>query len=100
MSITIHLPEDANKVLTEVARLEGKDRSTLVKEILEANFTEWRKEKAIKLYKQGEVSLRKAAKLADMHLLHFQNLLWERKIPLNWTPEDVNQEFEAIKKAP
>ena len=99
MSITVQLPETANKVLAEIARLEGKDCSTLVKEILEANFTEWRREKAIELYKQGGISLRKAAKLADTHILRFQNLLWERRVPLNWTPEDVDQEFEALKKA-
>ena len=99
MSITIQLPEAANKVLTEVAMLEKKDRSLLVKEILEAKFTEWRREKAVELYKQGDVSLRKAAKLAGIRLLRFQNLLWNRRIPLNWTPEDVDQEFEAVKKA-
>lgn len=86
--VAARLPKSLVSDIKKIEDVEQTDRSTLVKEILEANFTEWRREKALEIYKQGGVSLRKASKLAGIHLLRFQKHLWERKIPLNWTPEE------------
>jgi len=53
---------------------------------------------AIFLYKSDILSLGKAAELLNISKLEFQKALKERKIPINYTIQDVDQDVETLKK--
>ena len=58
---------------------------------------EIREELAILFYKRGRISLGKAAEFAAMHKLAFQQLLSDRRIPLNYDLDDLKQDLDTLK---
>ena len=53
---------------------------------------------AIFLYQRERLSLAQAARLAGLSRIQFQQNLAERKIPLNFGIEDLQQELDIIEK--
>ena len=54
--------------------------------------------KALEKYSKREVSLGRAAELAKIPLADFMEIAAKRKIPINYTEENLRQDFEAAKK--
>ncbi len=81
--------------LQYVAKEENADKSKVVRELL----TEAVKQKLVDLslekYAKRAVSLGKAAELARIPLADFMKLAAERKIPLNYSLESLEQDFRA-----
>ena len=51
---------------------------------------------ALEKYSKREISLGRAAELAKMPLADFMKVVAERKIPINYTKEDLNRDFESV----
>ena len=69
-------------------------RSEVVRELVEAG----KKHKAVELYKMKKVSLGLGAKLADLSLSEFIDLLKEHNIYLNLEKGDVEQALKTARK--
>jgi predicted HTH domain antitoxin len=50
------------------------------------------------LYRDGKVTLRKAAKIADVSLWEMMEIVKERKVPIQYDYEDFRADFEAALK--
>ncbi|NES25299.1 MAG: UPF0175 family protein [Symploca sp. SIO3E6] len=63
------------------------------------NFNEldWLKEIAIALFEQEHITLSRASKIANMHLLDFQQLIASRGICVHYDVEDFNQDIRNLK---
>lgn len=53
-----------------------------------------RRELAIALYREGKLPPGRAAEVAGMDRWDFQKLLVERKVPMPWTMEDLEEEIQ------
>ena len=53
---------------------------------------------AFKSYTEGQISMGKAAEVADVSIQKFLDLMKERKIPLRYDFEDIKKETEKILK--
>lgn len=53
---------------------------------------------ALELYREGRVSLGKAAEIAGLSIREFMYELRVRKIPLNYDVEELTYDLETIKK--
>jgi predicted HTH domain antitoxin len=53
---------------------------------------------AIGVYVSGEASLGQAAEVAGMTKREFQHELCVRKIPLNYSMDDLNKDLEAVRE--
>ena len=51
---------------------------------------------ALEKYSKREISLGRAAEMAKMPLADFMKVAAERKIPLNYTEENLRQDFESV----
>ena len=60
-TICLRLSKETAKKLREIANKEEKDRSTLIREILEEGLKEKNTEYSIELYKKGRITGWKAA---------------------------------------
>lgn len=69
-------------------------RSEVVRELVESG----KKTKAVELYKMKKVSLGLGAKLADVSLSEFIDLLKEHNVYLNLEKEDVEQALKTARK--
>ena len=77
-TITIILPKE----LIHVFKIRKKDLSKAVRESL-----------AVELYRDGKISLGKAAEIAKMSKWEIFELLAAKKVPLQYYPEDLEQDI-------
>jgi predicted HTH domain antitoxin len=92
-SITLRLPPHTAKKLQEIAKKEGKDRSTLIRELLQNGVKQKNTDHAVELYRTGQATAWKAAQLADVSLWAFYKLLEEKGILLQYSEHDLEQDL-------
>jgi predicted HTH domain antitoxin len=89
------VPEEMEQQLAEFMRVEGVDKSTAVRKILERGISEWRVERALKLLGEGKITFARAAELAGVSLWELADLVRERKIGwVRLTPREIEREFK------
>ena len=76
------------------SKVLNEKKSEVVRELVEAG----KKHKAVELYKMKKVSLGLGAKLADLSLSEFIDLLKEHNAYLNLEKEDVKQALATARK--
>jgi predicted HTH domain antitoxin len=94
-TITLRLPPQTAKKLREIAKKEGKDRSTLIRELLENGVKEKSVEQAVELYRTGQATAWKAAQLAGVSLWAFYKILEENGIIIQYSEHDLEQDLKA-----
>jgi len=53
---------------------------------------------SIELYREGLVSIGKAAEIAGVSIWEMQDILAKQKIPLHYYPEDLQNDIKTLKK--
>ena len=95
---TVRLPEKIIKTLDEKAREEGLDRTTVLRKLLEESIKRWKIEKAANMYKQGKVSLSKAAKIAELPVDETMEELARRGVKSDLTLEEYKESLATALK--
>lgn len=86
---TIRLPKNLLRAITRWARLEKVDESTAIRQLLAVGVEEF----AIKLYKDGKMTLNEVAELADLSLREMIDILASHGVRGNIT---LDQQKKAI----
>ena len=94
-TITLRLPPQTAKKLKEIAKKEGKDRSTLIRELLENGVKEKSVEQAVELYRTGQVTAWKAAQLAGVSLWAFYKILEQKGVIIQYSEHDLEQDLKT-----
>jgi predicted HTH domain antitoxin len=94
-TISLRLPRETVKKLRELADKEGKDRSTLIRELLEHGVKEKSLELAVELYRIGQVTGWKAAQLAGVSLWNFYKILSEKGVLIQYSEHDLEEDLKA-----
>jgi len=94
-TISLRLPRETIKKLREIANKEGKDRSALIREILEQGIKEKDTDYAIELYRKGQITGWRAAQLASVSLWNFYNILSEKGILIQYSEHDLEEDLKA-----
>lgn len=76
-TISTRVPEELETELEAYLEAERLDRSTAVRKLLAEGLEEWRIEQALERFTEGDVSLSKAAELADLSVWEFTRLVEE-----------------------
>jgi len=76
-TISTRVPDDLEAELEAYLEAERLDRSTAVRKLLAEGLKEWRTERALEQFTDGELSLSKAAELADRSVWEFTRLVEE-----------------------
>ncbi|WP_050032899.1 hypothetical protein [Halorubrum halophilum] len=74
-TISTRVPEDLEAELEAYLESERLDRSTAVRKLLSEGLEAWRTERALERFADGDVSLIKAAELADRSVWEFADLV-------------------------
>ncbi len=98
MSYTISTRLDKKEIIEieSFAKQEDLDKSTFVKKLLHKSLEEYKVERAFKLYKEGKVSLRKAAVLAEKSLWEMLELMKKYDVYLNYDVEEFERDLKNI----
>lgn len=94
-TISLRLPRETIKKLRELADKEGKDRSALIREILEHGVKEKNIDHAVELYRRGQITSWKAAQLAGVSLWNLYKILAERGVLIQYSEHDLEEDLKA-----
>lgn len=94
-SVSIRLRDKDLKFLEKMAREERRNRSEVARELIDKG----RIFDTLKKYKEGTLSIEKAAKELDKSVGGFMNLLTELGIRSPVSYEDYKEGIEALKRA-
>jgi predicted HTH domain antitoxin len=92
--MTIGIEEKEYNIIEELSKLEGEEKSRVLKELMELG----RIMLAIRRYEEGKFSLGKAAEIAGKALSEFLDLLSEFGIKSRISYEDYLEGFEHLKE--
>lgn len=96
--IAARFPRTSVEELERIASEEQVDRSTIIVRALQRYIKEWKLEKALALYREGKVTLWKAAGIAGVSIWEMMDVIKERRIPMQYAFEDFKEDFEAALK--
>ncbi|MCS7114434.1 MAG: UPF0175 family protein [Candidatus Bathyarchaeota archaeon] len=98
--LAVRIPEEIEKEIQEVIEREGLDKATVVRTLLELGISEWRKQTALELLRNGKVTFAKAAEMAKLSLWEFADLVKQRNIEwVRYSPEEIEKEFKEASAA-
>jgi predicted HTH domain antitoxin len=95
--INLRLPRGTLERIDEIARSERKDRSTLIREILEDGLQVRRINNSVDLYRRGVVTGWRAASLAGISLRRFYDELKRRGVYIQYGPQDLEDDLKALR---
>ena len=98
--LAVRIPKEIEKEIQEVIKREGLDKATAVRALLELGIGEWRKQTALELLRNGNVTFAKAAEIAKLPLWEFADLVKQRNIEwVRYTFEEIEREFKEASLA-
>ena len=94
-TITTRVPEDLFKAINEIGEMEKIDRAEVIRRLLSNAAKNWKMEKALELLRDGKVTVRRAAKIADVTYVEMLDLSSQKDIAIKMEPEDVIKDLEG-----
>ena len=77
------------------SKTEKLDKSAVIRRLLAKALKDETIELALKKYRKNEISIGRAAEIADTPLADMLRIAAENKIPLHYTKEDLLRDFKA-----
>ena len=96
-TVATRIPVELEKEITRFMKEEGLDKPTVIRRILEIGVSEWKKKRAIELYRSGKATLWKASQIGGLSLREMLDELNRLKIPTHVTARDLEEDVEAAK---
>jgi len=95
VTITTRVDDELVKLIDQIAKKEGMDRSTILRRFLIKAVREWLIEKSLKDYEVGKITLWQAAKRCDMSLWEIIEEAKKRPTYVPYTIEDLKIDIEG-----
>jgi len=95
-AVTARLRKELLKEIEEVAKEESVDRSSAIQRLLKIGLKEYKMEKALNLYRDGKVTLWKAAELAGVSLREMMEAIKARDIPYQFDLEALEEYVKEL----
>ena len=89
----MRVPEDVLEKIDEIARREGKERSEVIRELLKIGLRDKLIEEALGAYREGKVSMWKAAKIAGLSLWEFVEILKDKGVEIQYGIRDLEEDL-------
>ncbi len=93
--ITTRIPAEAAEAIGFFTRQEHLDRSTLIRQLLLSALEEKKIAYALQKYKEGEITIGKAAELAKVPLRKMMRIASAQGIPFQYSLSDLEKDFKA-----
>jgi len=97
-AVTARLPREMLEEVERLARREKVDRSELIRRLLGFALRHKRIEDALKAYREGSVTLWRAAEMAGVSLREMMELAGVKRIPVPYTLNDLRRDVEYVRR--
>lgn len=95
-TVSVRIDETDLKEINEISRIERKTKSSVLREVLEKGIKEKKLELALEKFRKNEASIGKAARMAQMPLSQFMDVLVEKKIDFHYGIKELEEDFEGL----
>jgi len=97
-AVTTRLPREMLKEVERLAQREKVDRSELIRRLLDFALRQKRVEEALEAYRDGAVTLWKAAEIAGTSLREMMELARVKRILVPYTLDDLRRDVEYVRR--
>jgi len=94
--MSARLSKERVRLIEEIARAEKVDKSTVIDRALERYATEWKLERAVESYRDGSVTLVRAAEIAGISIWEMMDVLGRRKVQAQYDLEDFEEDLKTL----
>lgn len=94
--VSARISKERVDLIEEIAREEKVDKSTVLDRALEHYTKEWKIQKALESYREGSVTLSRAAEIAGISVWEMIDIIAERKILPQYDIEDLEEDLKAL----
>ncbi len=92
-TMSVRIPTEELEEIDKISREKGMKRSDVLREVLRAGIRDKKLGIALDKYRNYEITAWKAARLADVPLTKFFQILKSRNMEIHYTEEEVEEEF-------
>lgn len=78
--------------------MKRTDRATVVQKLLAMAIRRWKMERALKLYREGKLTVWRSARLAGVTLREIMELAAKERIEFQYAQKDLEEDIEAALK--
>ncbi|ADB58224.1 UPF0175 family protein [Archaeoglobus profundus] len=96
VTLTTRVDERLAKLIDEIAKEEGMDRSTVMRRFLAKAVRDWLIEKSLKDYEEGKITLWQAAERCGLSLWEMIEEVRSRGVHIPYTLEDLKEDVEDL----
>lgn len=96
-SVVARIEDNLAKDIEFLQKKEKLDKSAIIRRLLARAIKEEKIDYALNRLKKKEISVAKAAEIADIPLADMLRIATEHKIPINYTKDDLIRDFKAEK---
>ncbi len=96
VTLTTRVDDRLAKLIDEIAKQEGMDRSTVIRRFLTKAVKDWLIEKSLKDYEEGKITLWQAAEKCGLSLWEMINEVKKRGTHVPYTLEDLREDLEDL----
>lgn len=98
VTASVRLPRDVVEEIEKLSREEGIDKGTLIRKLISESLREYKIRKSLEAYRDGKVSLWKAAEIAGITYREALEELRKKNIPFRYDLDDLKADVEWAMK--
>ena len=95
-TVAVRIEKEMLAGIKAISKEENRKNSEVLREALDLGLREKKLAIALEKYKNKQVSVGKAAELADVPLSTFLDILRVRSVPFNYTVRELLEDFEGF----
>ena len=95
-TVSVRIDKEELKEIDELSKIEKKSKSNVLREVLELGLKDKKLELALEKFRKNEASIGKAAKIAELPLSQFMDVLVEKKIDFHYGIKELEEDFEGL----
>lgn len=96
--IGIRLPKELLEKIERLSKSQIEDRSTIIRKLVMAGYQELIKEKSAEAYKEGKITMSRAAQQADLTIWEMEEYLIDKGYKSEYSIDDLEKEIALLNK--
>jgi len=96
VTITTRIDDKLARIIDQIAKTEGLDRSTVIRRFLSKAVKEWLIEKSLEEYEKGKLTLWQAAERCGLSLWEIIDEARKREVHVPYTLEELKGELREL----
>ena len=95
-TISVRIPEEELKQIEQISKYEKTSKSEVLRDVLEIGIKNKKLDIALEKFQKNEATAARAARLAEIPLTKFLDILKEKGLEFHYRVKELEEEFEDL----